>query len=145
LSAHVRGRVGSRGGNELDRIDTRITKRIVGLDLNPLYLNETRNRYKGTCDLELHCVDSAEDRIELEPVDLVRAALIFEHAGIDRCLENAVSLVNASGALSIILQLPGEVEQGVASKFPSMLRLKGTFRWSTLSASAGSWQHADFE
>jgi len=120
--------LGVAGGNGLDRVDINVTKRIVGLDVNPLYLDEVRKRYGAKYNLDLHCVDLAEHRVELEPVQLVHAALVFEHAGVDRCLENAVSLVTASGALSAVLQLPSEVEQGVgSSEFPSMLSLKTHF------------------
>ena len=38
-------------------------------------------------------MDLAAQVVELPPVRLVHAALIFEHAGLDRCLENALSLV----------------------------------------------------
>ena len=92
--------LGVGGGNGLDRIDNRVTNRVVGLDLNPRYLDETRRRYGGTCNLSLYCVDLAEERVELEPVHLVHAALVFEHAGIDLCLENAVALVDG-GAPSV--------------------------------------------
>jgi hypothetical protein len=120
--------LGIAGGNGLDQVDPRITKRVVGLDLNPLFLKEVRNRYGETCNLDLHCVDLAEQRVECEPVQLVHAALVFEHAGVDRCLENAVSLVGPDGALSAVLQLPSEVGQVVGSSdFPSMLRLKDHF------------------
>jgi hypothetical protein len=120
--------LGIAGGNGLEQVDPRITKRVVGLDVNPFFLQEVRNRYGETCNLDLHCVDLAEQRIECEPVQLVHAALVFEHAGVDRCLENAVSLVGADGALSAVLQLPSEVDQGIGSSdFPSMLRLKDYF------------------
>ena len=121
--------LGVAGGNGLARIDYGITKRVVGLDLNTQYLDEARKRYGGLCNLSLHCVDLAKEQVELEPVRLVHAALIFEHAGIDRCLENAVSLVDGGGALSAVLQLPGQqAEQQVGpSKFLSMLTLKDNF------------------
>ena len=121
--------LGVGGGNGLDRIDSAITKRVVGLDLNARYLNEARKRYGGTCNLSLHCVDLTEERIELKPVHLVHAALIFEHAGIDRCLENAVSLVDSGGALCAVLQLPSQhAEQEIgSSNFSSMLTLKDNF------------------
>lgn len=120
--------LGVAGGNGLDRLDCNITGRIVGLDLNPLYLEEVRRRYEGRGSLELHCVDLSEQLVDLEPVELVHAALVFEHAGVDRCLENALSLMAPGGALSAVLQLPGEPEQAVgASPFPSIQRLKSHF------------------
>jgi hypothetical protein len=120
--------LGVGGGNGLDQIDGRVTKRDVGLDLNPQYLTEARKRYGGTYNLSLHCVDLAKERVALEPVGLVHAALVFEHAGIDRCLENAVSLTDVGGALCAVLQLPGQAEQEIGSgNFSSMLTLKNNF------------------
>ena len=37
--------LGIAGGNGLDHIDSSITVRVVGLDLNPLYLEAVRQRY----------------------------------------------------------------------------------------------------
>ena len=120
--------LGIAGGNGLDRVDPSITKRVVGLDLNPLFLAEVRNRYGAICNLDLHCVDLAAQQVACGPVQLVHAALVFEHAGVDRCLENAVSLVGPDGALSAVLQLPSELGHAVGSSdFPSMLSLKDHF------------------
>jgi hypothetical protein len=63
--------------------------------------------------LELYCLDLAEQIVDVEPVHLVHAALIFEHAGIVRCLENAVRLVAAGGALSVVLELARESHANV--------------------------------
>jgi len=120
--------LGVAGGNGLDRIDQSMTKRVVGLDINPLYLKEARQRYADGLPLDLHCIDLAEQLVDLEPAQLVHAALVFEHAGVDRCLENALSLVGPDGALSAVLQLPSESMPGVsASPFPAMQELKSHF------------------
>jgi hypothetical protein len=120
--------LGIAGGNGLDHIDAAVTKRIVGLDVNALYLDAVRQRYSRLCGLELYCVDLAEQIVDLQPVQLVHAALVFEHAGTGRCLANALSLVGPSGALSVVLQLPSEIEQGVGtSGFSSIQNLKSHF------------------
>jgi hypothetical protein len=120
--------LGIAGGNGLDHVDPNITKRVVGLDVNPLYLDEVRRRYAGKYVLGLYRVDLAAEPVDLEPLQLVHAALVFEHAGTDLCLENALSLVGPGGSLSTVLQLPSDFEQGVtASQFPSMQRLKDHF------------------
>jgi len=120
--------LGVAGGNGLDHVDAGITRRIVGLDVNPLYLDEVRRRYAGIRGLELYCADLAEQLVDLEPAQLVHAALVFEHAGVGLCLENALSLVAPGGALSAVLQLPGESGQAVgASQFASMQKLKSHF------------------
>ena len=119
--------LGIAGGNGLDRIDSRITTRIVGLDLNPSYLEAVRRRYAGLPGLELHCVDLSRETVDLEPVQLVHAALVFEHTGTGRCLENALSLVSGDGALSVVLQMPGEGAEVSPSPVVSMQALKPHF------------------
>jgi hypothetical protein len=113
--------LGIAGGNGLERIDRSITERIVGIDLNPQYLEAVRQRHSHLPGLELHCVDLSQQRLEFEPVQLVHAAMIFEHAGIDCCLENAIAMVAPGGHLSIVLQLPSESGQkAVTSHFPTI-------------------------
>ena len=120
--------LGVAGGNGLDHIDTKITTRIVGLDVNPQYLEAVRERYSHLPGLEIHCLDLSEQDVGLEPVQLVHAALIFEHAGTDRCLENAISMVVPGGNLSVVLQLPTESGQTVGtSQFSSIQLLKAHF------------------
>ncbi|HEY4381166.1 MAG TPA: class I SAM-dependent methyltransferase [Acidobacteriaceae bacterium] len=99
--------LGIAGGNGLDRVDGAVVRRVVGLDLNAEYLEAARQRYGERLNLELMRVDLAEAVVDAEPVDLVHAALVFEHAGTGRCLDNAVSLVAKGGALSMVLQRPG--------------------------------------
>jgi threonine dehydrogenase-like Zn-dependent dehydrogenase len=117
--------LGIAGGNGLALIDSRITTRVVGVDVNPAYLDAVRRRYPGMPGLEPHCADLAREALALPPVQLVHAALVFEHAGTGLCLENALSLVAPGGALSVVLQLPGEGVQEVGpSAFAAMQALK---------------------
>ncbi len=120
--------LGIAGGNGLDQIDNSVTARVVGLDINPLYLEAVRQRYSHLPGLELHCVDLSEQYVALEPVQLVHAALIFEHAGVDYCLENALSMTAPGGNLSVVLQLPAGGGQTVgASQFSSIQNLESGF------------------
>ena len=120
--------LGVAGGNGLEQIDCTITKRILGLDINQQYLDEVRQRFGTLPCLELQCCDLAERKLNLAPVALVHAALIFEHVGLGTALENALSLVAAGGRLSVVLQLPSEEEQAVApTGYTSMQTLKQDF------------------
>lgn len=120
--------LGIAGGNELYHVDSSTTVRVVGLDLNPLYLEATGQRYSHLPGLELHCVDLSKQHVELEPVQLVHAALVFEHAGVDCCLENAISMIVPGGNLSVVLQLPTDNGQTVGtSRFSSIQNLKSHF------------------
>lgn len=107
--------LGVAGGNGLEHIDSAITRRTVGIDFNPSYLDEVRRRFGQLAGLELHCADLSAQRLALQPVDLVHVALVFEHAGVGACFENALSLVAESGAISVVLQLPGDPGQDVGS------------------------------
>ncbi len=120
--------LGIAGGNGLEHIDHTITRRVVGVDLNPSYLEAVQHRFGGIRGLELHCADLSEKMPPLEPVDLVHAALVFEHAGTGLCLENARALVAPGGCLSVVLQLPSRsgTEVGM-SPFPSMQSLASHF------------------
>ncbi|HLJ51675.1 MAG TPA: class I SAM-dependent methyltransferase [Bryobacteraceae bacterium] len=120
--------LGIAGGNGLDRIDTAVTHRVLGIDCNSSYLEAVRQRYAAIPGLELHCLDLAEQPLQLQRVELVHAALVFEHAGLGRCLDNALALIAPGGALSVVLQLPSETEAGVTpSRFVSIQNLKSHF------------------
>jgi hypothetical protein len=120
--------LGVAGGNGLEHVDGTLTTRVVGVDLNPTISTATKQRFPDLRGLELHCADLQHDRLHIEPVSLVHAALVFEHAGMDRCLDNAVSLVSPGGHLSVVLQLPSEAHDAVTpTPFPSMSALAGDF------------------
>jgi SAM-dependent methyltransferase len=121
--------LGIAGGNGLEHIDPAVTHRVCGIDINAGYLEAARERFAGLPGLELHCADLAEHDVPLPPVELVHAALIFEHAGTDRCLENAIDMVAPGGALSVVLQLPSALAEGVgAGSLPSIAALGPHFR-----------------
>jgi hypothetical protein len=120
--------LGIAGGNGLERIDPSLVQRVVGVDVNHEYLDTVRQRYAQLPCLELHCIDLAEQALELRPVQLVHAALIFEHAGTDQALESAIFLVAPGGALSVVLQLPSDAGPNIGcSGFAKAQQLGGHF------------------
>ena len=120
--------LGIAGGNGLEAVDPSVTLRVVGIDINPAYLEATRRRFGTILNLELHCLDLANQDIEIEPVDLVHAGLIFEHAGIEQCLANGLAILALDGTLSVILQLPSAGAREVGSSpFATISKLAGEF------------------
>ncbi len=121
--------IGIAGGNGLDRIDSSVTHRVVGIDINPDYLDAVQQRYGQMQGLELICADLAEQMVTCPPVQLVHVALVFEHAGTDPCLNNVLSLVGDGGSLSVVLQMPSDAAPGVSkSQFASMQTLSAGFK-----------------
>jgi len=120
--------LGVAGGNGLAQIVPAITKRIVGLDINPRYIDAVRQRFAFLPGLELQTCDLTQQELRLPTVSLVHAALIFEHAGLGLALTNALSLVAPEGRLSVVLQMASQQEPGVSSTdYPSMQTLKHDF------------------
>jgi hypothetical protein len=117
--------LGIAGGNGLDRLPDE-TVRIAGFDFNASYLDAVRMRFCHLRKLELHCLDLSRQTVETEPFDLVHAALIFEHAGIGTCLDNAIKLVAPGGGLSVVLQLAAPASG--PSQFSSMQSVKSNFQ-----------------
>lgn len=122
--------LGVAGGNGLERIDGSHTTRIYGIDLNPAYLKAARRRFASLSGLELVQEDLAATAVSHEPFDLVHAALIFEHAGLELCLENATRMTRVGGSLSIVLQLAAaQTESEISpSLVASIQLLKSSFR-----------------
>ena len=112
LQSHAPGSlavIGCAGGNGFERIHRLETTRVVGVDINPLYLAEARRRFDGAFDvLELICADvgSETDELGFAPVDLIFAALIFEYADARVVLPRLAARLNAGGLLAVLLQLP---------------------------------------
>jgi hypothetical protein len=121
--------LGVAGGNGLEHVDSTLTTRVVAIDVNQAYLDATKARFADLRGLELYCADlTAHQPLDIEPVSLVHAALVFEHAGVERCLEHAVSLVARGGHLSVVLQLPSNEHEAVTpTAFASMATLAGDF------------------
>ncbi len=118
--------LGVAGGNGLEHVEDRAIHRIVGIDINAQYLNRVRARFGHQAGLELHCVDIAAHELSIVPVALVYAALVFEHAGIARALDNALSCVAPGGHLAVVLQLPSS-QHVTSTPFPSIQSLAADF------------------
>ena len=115
--------LGVAGGNGLERINRDRTRRVLGIDINSTYIETTQQRFADMPGLYLHCLDLAAGINGLDSVQMVHAALIFEHAGLGTCLENAVKLVAPGGSLSVVLQLPSRLSQDpISSESPQSIQ-----------------------
>lgn len=117
--------IGCAGGNGFDRITTGITNRVVGVDINPVYIEEVRKRFKHRFKiLKLYTGDIQTDEIHFQPVDLVFAGLLFEHVDVNTTLKKIVSMLKQGGVLGVVLQLPASNAATVTpSPFKTLLPL----------------------
>lgn len=101
--------IGCAGGNGFDRINVGLTKRVVGIDINPQYIQELAYRYGATIPgLELYVRDIQEPVDRIAPVDLIYAALVLEYVEPLAVLRNLHPLCRPQGILATVLALPSE-------------------------------------
>ncbi len=99
--------LGCAGGNGFDRIDPKVTTRVIGIDINPAYVATARARYQRRLPgLDLIVADLQQDEVSIAPVDLVYAALLFEYVAADAVLASVVRLLKSGGFLTTVVQLP---------------------------------------
>lgn len=99
--------IGCAGGNGFDQFRAGVTGRVVGIDINPQYIQELAQRYGARlAGLELYVHDIQQPVARIAPVDFVYAALVFEYVAPQPALRNIKSLCRPGGVLATVLQLP---------------------------------------
>ena len=117
--------LGCAGGNGFDRIPTSVTERIVGIDVNPEYIDQARRRYAHRLPgLELFAGDVQHTAFAFAPVELVYAGLLFEYVDVRRTLERIRAMLCRNGRLVSVVQLPNpQVPEVSPSPFTSLSAL----------------------
>lgn len=116
--------VGCAGGNGFEALIDPRFKRVVGIDVNPGYLEAARGRYSSRIhNLELHCAD-IEHPLKLPPVDFIFAGLVFEYTDTTRAMMNCAQLMSPGAHLIAVLQLPGGELKVSPSPFKSLSLLR---------------------
>jgi hypothetical protein len=97
--------LGIAGGNGLEHININITKSVIGIDINPDYLNTAFKRYKHTItSLQLMNLDIIKNSKSICKADFIWAALVLEFTGIDKALEFCTNNIRKDGHLVVSIQ-----------------------------------------
>jgi len=97
--------LGIAGGNGLEHININITKSVIGIDINPDYLNIAFERYKHTItSLQLMNLDLVKNSESICKADFIWAALVLEFTGIDKALEFCTNNIQKDGHLVVSIQ-----------------------------------------
>lgn len=116
--------LGCAGGNGLDRLVGTGVERVVGIDINPAYVEAVRSRFRSRIPgLELYVADIQCALPELAPVDLLFAALIFEYVDVAMTMSSLQTLCTPGGALVIILQAASSSLEAVSPSPYNSIRL----------------------
>lgn len=101
--------IGCAGGNGFDCAVGSSVSRIVGVDINPQYIERARERYRDHIPgLELHIADIQASGSLFDPVDLIYVALLLEYVDLARTMSVLGSHCKANGVLAVLSQLPHE-------------------------------------
>jgi cyclopropane fatty-acyl-phospholipid synthase-like methyltransferase len=122
--------IGCAGGNGLDRLVGNRIERVVGIDINPAYVEMVSRRFQSRISgLELHVADIQSVLPQIASVDLIFAALILEYVDIAGAMRSLQTLCAPDGALVVIVQAAGQnVEKTSPSPYKSIQLLAPAMR-----------------
>jgi SAM-dependent methyltransferase len=121
--------LGCGPGGGLDAVDPAVTQELVCVDLNPAYLELARQRHPRLAGITRWlCASVGDCQLEAGSLDLVHAALLFEHVDPAPVLPRIARWLAPAGVLSVVLQLPGDDAAISPSPFHSLGQLSGLMR-----------------
>ncbi|KAB2840664.1 MAG: class I SAM-dependent methyltransferase [Melioribacteraceae bacterium] len=123
--------LGCAGGNGLEIISNSNIDRVVCVDINPAYIGVAKERFSSKFRQgEFLCADILSSSFSFKPVDLIFAGLIFEYVDYNIALANISKVINQSGKLVAVLQLPSEsISEISPSQYTSLNKLSEIFNF----------------
>jgi trans-aconitate methyltransferase len=116
--------LGCAGGNGFERLVDTSVSRVVGVDINPQYIEEARQRYAGRVPgLEWVVGDIQTASRLFEPVDFIYAALVFEYVDVASSMSFLQRHCKPKGVLAVLSQVPHETLPEVTPSPYTSLRL----------------------
>ena len=107
--------LGCATGNGFEHVRAEVTNLVVGIDINPEYVDVARERFgKRDWDLQLFCSDIRNIELEPRSFDLVSCSLFFEHSDPPLVIAKAFRWLKPRGVLSTVVQLPSETGRSVS-------------------------------
>jgi SAM-dependent methyltransferase len=110
--------LGCATGNGFEHIDPAMTRRIVGVDLNPSYLRIASERFaRRLPGLELIEADLTSATLDAGAFDHVHCALVLEYVNPSLVVPRIAAALRNGATLSVVLQLPS-IGRGTVSPSP---------------------------
>jgi len=114
--------IGCTTGNGFEHINTALTQRVVGIDINSDYLKILETRFDGRIPgLELIKADITDPDFWINPVSMVFAGLVFEYVDVLCALRSIARCLAAGGIFLAVLQEPSTESAPVtATRYKSL-------------------------
>jgi hypothetical protein len=120
--------LGISGGNGLEHIDTGISKWVIGVDINPDYLNTALSRYQTAIpNLKLLNLDISHYSESICNADFVWAALILEYTGIEKALSFCKNNMHKNADLLVSIQANNHQQSVGATGIESIKNVEEIF------------------
>jgi ubiquinone/menaquinone biosynthesis C-methylase UbiE len=108
--------LGCTTGHDLQQVDPALTEVIVGVDINPAYLEVAKGRLSSLGpQLHLVCDDVLAAELPSVPFDLVHAALLLEYVDPLSLFRRIHHWLSPNGACSVITQEPASDVSAVSN------------------------------
>jgi len=115
--------LGCATGNGLEHIETRITKTLTVIDINPEYLTILKSRYEQKItNLEIIEADLNKFEGNAQRYSLIFAGLIFEYLPPESLLKKVANWLESKGCLVVVLQLQDQNKKQVSDTPYSSLK-----------------------
>lgn len=117
--------LGCATGNGLEHINSRSTRRITAVDINPEYLGLLRARYaEDVYGLEVIQGDLKKCDLESKAYSLIFAGLLFEYLEPPALLRKIRNWLQRDGTLLVVLQLPSKGARITETPYTSIKSLR---------------------
>ena len=97
--------LGCSTGNGLEHINRETTKNVYAIDINPEYLQLTREKFEQKIQNLTTCnIDIRKDKLSFRNVDLFLIGLVLEYVEPEKALEKVIRTLSKNGILVTIIQ-----------------------------------------
>lgn len=108
--------IGCAGGNGFERLAAGAMDRLIGVDVNPDYIEQARRRHAQRLpNIELLCADVQSQSLTYGPVDFTYAALLFEYVDMAAALDTLKRNSRPNARLTTVVQLAHSTLSPVSS------------------------------
>ena len=117
--------LGCTTGNGLEHINPEITNKIYAIDINPEYLQKTKERFVAKIqNLEILNIDIQNDELTIKNVDLFFVGLVLEYIETEKALIKIIRTLSKKGILIIIIQKNKKTSFVSKTKYKSLKKLE---------------------
>ena len=116
--------LGCATGNGLEHIQPNITKEVHAIDINPTFLEKTKEKFDEKINLHIHQVDIENDELPVKEIDLFFVGLVLEYVkNPETALSKIIDSLSERGKLLLIIQKSKQTSIITKTKYSSLQTL----------------------